>query len=321
MPSKFARCLCGSLVCCLLAFASAPGAEVRTWTDSTGKFSTEAELVAIEDGFVVLRQDGTDKTKRIPIDRLSQRDQDFVYEEIARQEAEKTRREKEAAEAEESQSYPGGRPPNNVVNSVRGAVYRDETLKKLRQIALAIKNYEATRQRFPSSAIYTGARKPGLSWRVALLPMLEEQGLYNQFRRNEPWDSPHNMQMVERMPRIFESPGSDLEPGFTNYLAVVGPNTVIAAARRGARPQDIRDGLSKTVMLVEADDTYASIWTKPDDYLWDRSQPMYGLGNIWTGQFFVAFADGSARRLPVSIGNEQLNALFSRNGGEVISPF
>ena len=75
---------------------------------------------------------------------------------------------------------------------------------------------------------------------------------------------------------------------------------------------------SRTVMFVEADDSYAAIWTKPDDYDWDLTQPAYGLGGIWSGMFFVGYGDGSIDRLDVSIGNDQLNAHFSRNGGEVI---
>jgi hypothetical protein len=38
-----------------------------------------------------------------------------------------------------------------------------------------------------------------LSWRVKLLPYLEQDHLYRQFKLNEPWDSPHNQALLKEM--------------------------------------------------------------------------------------------------------------------------
>ncbi len=197
-------------------------------------------------------------------------------------------------------------------------MFRTQTMNNMKQINLALLQYESGKGRFPTAAILTPDGKPGLSWRVAILPMIEEGGLYRQFKLNEPWDSEHNKALIAQMPAIYQSPGSDLDSGYTNYLAVVSPDSIIVPGSKGMRMRDISDGTSRTVMLVEADDNYAAIWTKPDDYNWDRDQPAYGLGGIWSGTFFVGLGDGSISRLDTSLGNDQLNAYFSRNGGEIV---
>jgi hypothetical protein len=316
----------GLLAGLLLASVGHSG-EVRVWTDNTGEFKTEAEFVSLVDGVVTLRKPGTQKTVKLPLERLSDQDQNYVDELVSKLEEEADQATPTASPPAATRPQPtttappgGRRPPNNVINSVRGAVYRAETMNKMKQIALAIVQYEAARDRYPAAAIMTPDGKPGLSWRVAILPMLEENGLYRQFKLDEPWDSPHNKALVARMPSIYQSPGSELDSGYTNYLAVVSPDTIISTTPRGTRSRDVRDGTSRTVMIVEADDDYAAIWTKPDDYPWDATQPTYGVGHIWAGYFVAGFGDGAVGTLELSIGAEQINAYFSRAGGEVIQP-
>ena len=299
-------------------------AEVRTWTDSTGKFTTEAEFVKYEDDQVTLRKG--DKTVTFPFDRLSDDDQAFVEDLLDELESQSSpekpvkqppaKEPQPPAKESDAPTVPSKRVSNNVINSVRGAVYRDQTMKNLRQIGVAIVNYESTRGRYPAAAILSRDKKPLLSWRVAILPMLDEQGLHRQFKLDQPWDSEHNRKLIERMPSIFQSPGSDLDDGYTNYQAVVAPSTVISNGRKATRIRDVRDGTSKTVMIVETDDTYASIWTKPDDYDAEHEDPLRGLGNIWPSQFYGVFADGRVTRIPTSLTPTSLMALFTTNGGE-----
>ena len=69
-------------------------------------------------------------------------------------------------------------------------------------------NYHDTYGTFPPAATTDGADKPLLSWRVAILPFLEQQPLYEQFHLDEPWDSPHNKTLIEQMPQVYAIPGS-----------------------------------------------------------------------------------------------------------------
>lgn len=316
-----------ALICLGLLTAGSISAEVRVWTDSTGKHTTEAEFVSYKDGKVTLRKPGTTKTLTLPLEKLSDEDQVFVEDLAEAMKAEAEERANREAQADtdstdqsESDSNPAAnRPrsaPNNVINSVRGAAYRAETRNKLRNLGLAMANYESSRRRFPASGTQVKG-KPGLSWRVAILPYIEENALYRQFRLNEPWDSEHNLKLVDRMPKLFVSPGSDLPDGYTNFQAVVSDEAIIMpVGLRGIGIRNIRDGTSNTLLLVEVDDTEATIWTKPDDYEWDKQNPAAGIGHIWPGSFQGVMADGSVHQISLSVGNDTLNALMTRGGGE-----
>ncbi len=286
----------------LLVVSCFVNAEIHTWTDATGKYKTEAEFVSLVDDLVTLRKKDGNEVE-VQLKRLSKDDQ-LLAQKLAR------------LPESDSNPTPAEQAPNNVINSVRGAVYGAQTLNNMKQIALALMNYESSRGRFPAAATMTADRKPGLSWRVAILPFIGESNLHKQFRLNEPWDSPHNKALVQRMPKVFLSPGSSLESGYTNYLAVRLPNSVIAEGRRGIRMQDIRDGTATTISFLEVDDTHAAVWTKPDDYEWNEDQPYVGIGNIWSGRFYAAFADGRVEKILSSTSPADLGAMFTRNGGE-----
>lgn len=308
-----ARRICQSLlVVMLMSLAGLARAEIHTWTDSTGKYQTEAEFVSLVKGVVTLRKkDG--KQVSLPLKRLSKDDQSLA-EELARLPKPSPR----PAPTTQPPNNPTTQQPNNVINSVRGAGYSTETINNMRQIALAIMNYESARGRLPAAAIMTADRKPGLSWRVALLPYLEEDNLYRQFRRDEPWDSPHNKPLVERMPKVFQSPGSSLARGYTNYLAIRSPDAMLVDAPRGIRLRDVRDGTSNTISFLEVDDDHAAIWTQPNEYEWNPAQPFAGIGNIWSGRFYAAFGDARVEAVFTSLPAETIGALFTRSGGERI---
>jgi hypothetical protein len=97
-----------------------------------------------------------------------------------------------------------------------------------KQIALALHNYHDNWGSFPPAYTLDATGKPAHSWRVLILPYLEQQALYKQYRFNEPWNGPNNTQLVRKMPRIYRCPScaADLATGETNYVVVVGPETV-----------------------------------------------------------------------------------------------
>ena len=91
------------------------------------------------------------------------------------------------------------------------------------------------------------------------------------------------------MPKLYSSPGA-VRPGMTNYLAVCGKGLMFDG-EKGRKTTDITDGTSYTIMLVEADDDHAVIWTKPEDWQFDLQQPLAGLGHAHAGGFNALFAD------------------------------
>ncbi|MCC6127024.1 MAG: DUF1559 domain-containing protein [Pirellulales bacterium] len=194
---------------------------------------------------------------------------------------------------------------------------RTQSMNNLKMIGLAMHNYHNANKHFPPAAIYSKEGKPLLSWRVMVLPWLEQKELYKQFHLDEPWDSPNNIKLIDKMPRIYRSPMSKLkEPGRTNYLVPVGPGTVFEG-KEGMRIRDIKDGTSKTIMAVEVDDDHAVVWTKPDDLVYDPKEPAKGLGGHYTDVFLAVICDGSVRAFPLSFPAEDLRAWFTAAGREM----
>lgn len=193
-------------------------------------------------------------------------------------------------------------------------------INQLKQIGLALHNYHDRHQSFPAHASYNKQGKPLLSWRVQILPYLEQNALYQEFRHNEPWDSEHNKKLIPRMPEVFRLPSSRAAAGKTVYLAPAGMETIFPPINKSIRIQDITDGTSNTIMVVEADDAHAVEWTKPEDLKVDAKQPFAGIGGKENGRFLALFADGSVRTLDRRMAPTTLWAYFTRSGGEVIPP-
>jgi hypothetical protein len=189
---------------------------------------------------------------------------------------------------------------------------------KLKQIALAMHAYHDVNKRLPTAAIYSQGPQgaPLLSWRVALLPYLEQQNLYLQFRLNEPWDSPHNIRLLGRMPSVYGADLGNAPPGHTHYQVFTGPRTPF----NGPMPIRIthfRDGTSNTFLVVEADD--AVPWTKPVDLVVADNAPLPRLGGLWGDGFLVAMGDGSTRWVNRRVREQTLRLLIDPNDGQVIA--
>jgi len=160
--------------------------------------------------------------------------------------------------------------------------------------------------------------KPLLSWRVSILPYIEEEALYRQFKLDEPWNSEHNLKLLARMPKIYESPNLPPVPGMTYYKAFSGPGAVLESGRRISFPRDIPDGASRTIMVIEAGP--AVPWTKPEDNPFDPKKPLPKLEPLPHGtQTNVLFCDGAVRTLDLKkIGEKKLRLLIMRNDGQPI---
>ncbi len=206
------------------------------------------------------------------------------------------------------------------VQAAREAARRNASLNNMKQLMLGLLNFENLHKTFPAHAIYSSDGKPVLSWRVAILPYLEENELYKQFHLDEPWDSEHNRELIARMPEVFRNPSQDLPAGKTTYLGVVGEECVFDGTNKGAKMRSITDGTSNTIMLVEANKELATDWTKPDDWKFDPKNPKVGLGKAHPGGWIAAFVDGHIQFVAEAIDTNTLKALFTRAGGEVIRP-
>jgi RNA polymerase sigma factor (sigma-70 family) len=201
--------------------------------------------------------------------------------------------------------------------TTRADAYRKQSQNNLKQIGLAMHNYHDVYQEFPSAAICSRDGKPLLSWRVAILPFVEQRNLYEKFNLDEPWDSEHNKRLLPLMPKIYALPGVAAEGGnTTHYRVFVGPDAGFLI-KKGRRMADITDGLSNTWMVVEARESVP--WTKPDELHSDRNKPLPRLGNFFNGGFNAVFMDGSVRFSRKPPPEQTIRALITPAGGEIIN--
>ena len=155
-----------------------------------------------------------------------------------------------------------------------------------------------------------------ISWRVAILPFIEEAELYQKFRLDEPWDSEHNLALLEEMPEVFKHPGRKTRPGYTVYQAAVGDDTLL----RLDEPTNfasITDGTSNTIMLVTVTEDKAVPWTAPQDHEVDLENPLANL--FKEGMTNILMGDGSVQQISEVIDTQVMKALFTRAGGEVVN--
>jgi hypothetical protein len=201
---------------------------------------------------------------------------------------------------------------------VREAAARTRSANNLHQIALAMQNHHAAFGRMPAQAIDDKDGKPLLSWRVQILPYLEQDDLYKEFRLDEPWDSDHNKKLLEKMPPVYAFPGDDraLKAHETYYQAFAGPGAFFDGKTGLRLPNDFPDGTSNTIVCVEAAQSVP--WTKPEDIPFDQGKLVPKVGGRRKDRFLAGMVDGSVLSFPLSIKEDDLRALVTRNGGEVI---
>jgi Protein of unknown function (DUF1559) len=199
-----------------------------------------------------------------------------------------------------------------------------QVIDHLRQLANAWHEYHDVFQAFPASRPQIDAtpnsRKSGLSWRVHILQYLGQEELFSRFHLNEPWDSPHNKALITRMPAIYRPADAKLAAqGKTRMVAALGDKLITTKNGKPTRIREITDGTSNTIMLVEADDQHAVVWTKPGELEVDLAKPLTGLKIHPPGGFLVVMADGHVRFLRAGIAPTTLAALFTRAGNEAVA--
>jgi hypothetical protein len=215
--------------------------------------------------------------------------------------------------------------------------------RNLQQIGHALHEYHDNENAFPLTAISDGQGRPGLSWRVAILPYLGHRDLFDRFALDEPWDGPRNRPLLAQMPAVYACPGvSRRDPSLTTYRAFTGRGAFFeppfdarsapvwwtdpdgtkhyqTGPTRGMSIAHFTDGTSNTLMVVEAEE--AVPWTKPEGLPFDPARPSgprLGAGSPHRGGFNAVLVDGAVRFLPSTISTAVLRSLITRNGDEVV---
>jgi hypothetical protein len=210
--------------------------------------------------------------------------------------------------------------PDAAVTAVKEEADRVRSFNNLKQLGLGMLNYAETFGHFPPAAIADKAGKPLLSWRVAVLPFIEQANLYREFKLDEPWDSDHNKKLLDKMPPVYAPPlkPAGWQPNTTFYQVFTGEQTLFPPGKKMTL-RDIKDGTANTLLMVEA---YEAVpWTKPADLPYDPARPLPQLGGIFHNGFQAVMADASTGRfLPKDIPPATLRALITPAGGENVTP-
>jgi hypothetical protein len=195
----------------------------------------------------------------------------------------------------------------------------------LKQIILAFHNYHDSQGAFPPVFTVDKNGKPLHSWRVLILPYMEQMGLYESIRLNEPWDSEHNKQFHDKMPNVFRCPDSQGNPKRdTVYCFVVGKETLGKTDGKGLNFSKITDGTSNTIGVAERKTPVC--WMAPADILQEDAylginKKAEGIGSGHQNKGTnVGVLDGSVRFLKEDTDLKTLKALLTIGGGETV-PF
>jgi len=211
------------------------------------------------------------------------------------------------------------------VAQLRRAREYDVCRANLTQIGLALQAYHQAYRTFPPAHVRGPDGRVWHSWRVLILPYLGEQELYHAYHFDEPWDGPHNRELIDRMPACLACPGIDAGRGCTNYFAVVSPRTMWPA-HLSLAISDIADGASNTVHVVESPRVDIA-WTEPRDYSpgelrnsirTERSPHLRGDAGR---SRFMLFVDGTVQSIQIGADRSRLASLLTPAfGREWIGP-
>ena len=194
---------------------------------------------------------------------------------------------------------------------------RLEAANHVRQNALSLHNYESAFGGFPPSVLTHKESGKKYSWRIAILPFVDRQDIYDRYDFTQEWDSPHNLEVTSEMPDIFRSDTDDVDSTNTSFFMLTGAGGAFSE-EASTTIQDFSDGTSNTLMLIEAKrDVH---WAKPEDIVIDPDNPLPDFGGFHKGGFNVGRADGSVQFVPENVAEDILREYFTRDGGEIPRP-
>lgn len=216
------------------------------------------------------------------------------------------------------------------VQSAREAARRMQSSNNEKQILLALHNYHDTYKQLPPAYIPDANGKPMHSWRVLILPYIEQGPLYAQYNFSKPWDSPENLAVAESMPQVFRSPFEDPTPqnrNHTSYMLFAGKGTIFEDPQAKITFDKIPDGLANTIALTEVNGS-GVIWTQPTDL--DAAQldfAIHSLRDAQPGQINSANSrgvtmstfDGAVRFVPTEVSPATLRSAVDPDDGQAVN--
>jgi hypothetical protein len=212
------------------------------------------------------------------------------------------------------------------IQEAREAARHTQCRSNIGQLYFALLQYHEIHGTFPPANIADADGRPMHSWRVLILPFIDQVAVYEQYRFDEPWDGPHNSELANRTGDTFHCPSGPNRGGspLTDYVVIVGPDTAFPGAASTSL-SDITDGPENTVLLAEIAGSNIH-WMEPRDLqvaemsfvVNDRDRP--SISGPHSRGPAVVFADRlTAYRLDASLRPATLRAMSTIAGGERVS--
>lgn len=213
---------------------------------------------------------------------------------------------------------------------------RIQSRNNVKRIMLAMHLYHEKHGAFPPAVLYGKDNKGGKfphSWRVALLPHLDQQKLYDSYHFDEAWDSPANMDVMAKMPDVYRAPGEERKSLHPAYVVFVGKLMedgsdpaklqTMFSSQQGVKIPMVRDGMSNTLAIVETKlvGKQAIQWTEPKDLTYDPAGELPKLGGLYSDEFWIGTVDGAPLLIHSNTKAKTIKGLISPAGGEFIDLF
>jgi Protein of unknown function (DUF1559) len=235
-----------------------------------------------------------------------------------------------------------GGPSKNVFGSLT------TSKNNLHNIVIALHNFHDTYRCFPPAVVYGPDGKPWHSWRVLILPFIEQNALYQRYRFDEPWNGPNNRKLLKEMPKLYRDPIYRQQDGnyYTHYAVATGTETIFPSAgirmkKKSDKPlsmltgkgvtrfRDITDGTSNTIILGPVGPEHKIPWMKPEDVAFTPTFPPLGKKGSFAAPYRsgaspfgpFAFADGRVASLRADLDVKTLRNLLQRNDGNTVPSF
>jgi beta-lactamase regulating signal transducer with metallopeptidase domain len=228
------------------------------------------------------------------------------------------------------------------IADARASARRQVSVNNMRQILLAMHNWADAQGggRFPPPVIMGKDGKGTVphSWRVELLPYLEQAQLYEAYHFDQPWDSEANKLVLAKMPAVFRHPQDDPKSTNSSYF-VLTPEKLLSekpapgggafapeggfptafSAKDGMPFSQVLDGLSNTIAVVEAKSDIS--WTKPEDLPFDSARELPKMGGYEKGGFSIGLCDGAVKFVDHKIDSKLLKLLIMPQDGTPVPSY
>lgn len=186
----------------------------------------------------------------------------------------------------------------------------------LKQIGLALHNYHDTHGSFPPAVVSDADGKPLYSGRLLLLPFLEEASLYERFDKTKAWDSPENITLSQTPIAVFQDRANKAGTATrSDYVFATGAGTAFEG-NKSVKFGQVTDGLSNTVLIICTTSGPAN-WAAPTDWSIDSGTVP---PSAHDAKLLLLYGDGSVRLMKSKYFGENMRALTSKSGGDIVPP-